>query len=392
MDAACACAGLEEQETVRRIAQGELDARRRLAFDLYDGQGHRILNAGEIPAQHPSWTALLVRGVYCHPESIWVNTPVTSRQCVLHAILLCDRLPSYFGSGEFERRVLAIVDWLELAWSRSEDVPMVDVMLNRSGPLPARHAVHTACVLKRLLRCLGGNEAGDRPALAAALSLHLTAMFDATVSKVDSAREFAALRARHHQADLAAFLRRQGVTDACWINAAQQARQLLALAGVPPMSPPAPSQRADVAQLLAMADLFCTRSADETLRLPDGSRSVLRDILIEHGAHFDIRLASLFIRALGVYPVGTVALLSNGEIGVVCDLSEQVDAPWVCSLIAPLGAPLPEPLLRDTREPLFAICESLGPTELLNAIDLEAIWGEEAADYPLPAAQLLHVS
>jgi hypothetical protein len=216
--------------------------------------------------------------------------------------------------------------------------------------------------------------------MAIALTLHLP----------DSMEMGHASHATQREADAVVALRRLGMIEQAWLTTIQQARALIANAHLPPTLRPEPAKPPEAAQLLALADLFCTRVEDETLRLPDGSRSVLRDILIEHGAHFDVRLGSLFIRALGVYPVGTVVVMSSGEIGVVSDLSDQVDAPWVCSLVGPLGAPLAAPTLRDTRDPRYAICESLGPTELVDALDLRAIWGDEAADYPLSTAAAVH--
>lgn len=360
---------------MKRLTPGALDACVPLRVDLYDVTGRRLYIVGQIPSLDPDWPQRLATGVYLRAESAWREPPATALQCVQHAILRLEDLLTPAAVEGFGAAVLEVADWVEQAFRRDADVPLVAVLLCRGGDQNARHAVHTACVLKCLLRANGGDEALDRSLLAAALTLHLH------VEYAEAGNAFARVRRRYKQ-DGDAALRQFGVRDTVWLDAVHRSQTLVAMAYSPPRRSAALDKQPDAVQLLALADLFCARVEDEALRLPDGSRSVLRDILIEHGAYFDVHLASLFVRTLGVYPVGTMVLLSSGEIGVVCDLSERMDAPWVCALVAPLGARLPRPTLRDSREAAYAIVESLGVTEFDREVELAAIWGEEARGYP----------
>jgi hypothetical protein len=55
-------------------------------------------------------------------------------------------------------------------------------------------------------------------------------------------------------------------------------------------------------------------------------------ILDGSGTHFDPVLVKLFVEVMGVYPAGTVVVLSSGEAGVVCRppaVGKPLDRPQV---------------------------------------------------------------
>jgi hypothetical protein len=340
----------------RRIRIGEVAVGQPLPWNVYNDSGVLLLAEGARIQTADQLDRLLEVGLYIESTLTWHQSPQTALQQVLHAcyrLAMLYRVPEQIG--DFPAEVLAIARMLDEAQSRSPDVVVATVVLRRGGRYAVRHAVNSACVAASVLQAMGPTGQGNLSVLAAALTMNIGVLDlqDALSRQTEPMTPSQHARIERHPFD-------------------------------------SEERLPDAAQLLALADLFCKRVADDSLRLPDVSRSVLRDILIEHGAHFDVRLGSLFIRALGVYPVGTVVVLSSGEIGVVCDLSDEVDSPWVCSLLAPPGAPLPVPTLRDSRDPKHAVCESLGATELFDSLDLSAIWGEEATDYPIPSEVSVH--
>jgi hypothetical protein len=70
------------------------------------------------------------------------------------------------------------------------------------------------------------------------------------------------------------------------------------------------------------------------------------------------------IKALGLYPPGSFVELNSGELGVVVSRGKRANLPLVASLITSTGAPLGEPILRDTSLPRFAVKTSVNRTRI----------------------------
>jgi hypothetical protein len=356
----------------RRISLDDILPGAAMPCDLYSANGAKVLRVNSRVGSEGEWRHMVEAGLFMDLNQQRRLEPPSVQACLSQAIARLDALfaspdPGFAMPGAINR----IVGLINAGWVRSKDVMIASVMLSRSPVTPSRHAVHTACFVQAVMQSMGMDDRLRHAVLAAALTLHLHTL----AAPADDNSLVA--RIADGAGMLPSRLQALGIQDANWLaileNAIsamrteyrQRTTDTLIIAG----------------QLVALADLYCDR-----IGRPDGehagnSRSVLRDLLIERGQHFDALLASHFIRALGVYPVGSVVLLRSGEIGVVCNQSDQIDAPWVCSHIAPLGMPIDPPKLCDTREPINGVRASLGPTDLLGEVELEAIWGEAAREF-----------
>jgi HD-GYP domain-containing protein (c-di-GMP phosphodiesterase class II) len=104
--------------------------------------------------------------------------------------------------------------------------------------------------------------------------------------------------------------------------------------------------------------------ADQESIAPE--RAVAR-LMAEGDGPLDPVFVRLFIRAIGVVPIGTAVRLSDDGVGVVCAVGEDVLTPTVRVVFDPMGMPLEEPEDVDLeRDPRF-IVEVLDPEAL--AID-----------------------
>jgi HD-GYP domain-containing protein (c-di-GMP phosphodiesterase class II) len=137
------------------------------------------------------------------------------------------------------------------------------------------------------------------------------------------------------------------------------------------------------AKLLALADRYCARVSDRNYRPTMTPNAALRDMLLETRTTLDSNLASLMIRELGIYPIGTYVRLINGEVGVVSRRGLQSTTPHVESVIGPRGAPLDVFLQRDTRNELHTIREVLSNAQVAALaappLRMEQVWGRAAA-------------
>ncbi len=68
---------------------------------------------------------------------------------------------------------------------------------------------------------------------------------------------------------------------------------------------------------------FVTESLSSAFITP----SILRDILFDQGHTVSQEIASLFIKELGLYPLGVVVQLISGETGVVVKAGDKADTP-----------------------------------------------------------------
>jgi HD-GYP domain-containing protein (c-di-GMP phosphodiesterase class II) len=92
-------------------------------------------------------------------------------------------------------------------------------------------------------------------------------------------------------------------------------------------------------------------------------RAVAR-LMAEGGGPLDPMFVRLFIRAIGVVPIGTAVRLSDDSVGVVCAVGEDVLTPTIRLVYDPVGLQLDDPDDVDlTRDPRF-IAEVLDPEDV----------------------------
>lgn len=71
------------------------------------------------------------------------------------------------------------------------------------------------------------------------------------------------------------------------------------------------------AEILGLADSFCAMLSDRPYRLATGHQQALEILFGLRGKKFNPVLMEQFAQCVGLYPVGTLVELSNGEVGVV---------------------------------------------------------------------------
>ena len=368
----------------RRIRIGEIEVGQPLPWDVYNDKGLLLLSEGTRIHSDIQLQRLLEMGIYIESTLTWHQPPQSALQDVLHA---CFRLAALFhqpeAASDFPGQVLDIAALIQTAVATSPDVVMATVVLRRGGHYAVRHAVNTACVVAIVLQSMGPDAPADRSAVAAALTMNIgiLELQDALARQAQPLTPSQRARIERHPLDSVDRLRRLGVQDETWLRGVQEHHEAIDGGGYPHrLRGPRVSQ---AAQLIGLSDMFCARVSERGYRRAASAKIVLRDVLVERGRSYDALLAAYLIKALGVYPIGTVVRLANGVIGVVSARSEQVDAPRVHGLLAPDGSPLVPPVVYDTTQGEQAIHSTLAPAELGIQIDMEAIWGDDARDFLL---------
>ena len=112
-------------------------------------------------------------------------------------------------------------------------------------------------------------------------------------------------------------------------------------------------------KMAAICDVYDAITADRVYHKGMAPHEALRKIFEWSKFHFDPLLVQQFMRAIGIYPVGTMVMLESGRIGVVLEQAEG-------SLLQPLVR-----VFYDSRQMLY-----IEPKE----VDLAKPFGHGGAD------------
>ncbi len=119
-------------------------------------------------------------------------------------------------------------------------------------------------------------------------------------------------------------------------------------------------------RLVAVADVYDAMISDRPQRGTRPPVEAIRWISKNAGHFFDAEVTLAFVRAMGVYPVGSLVRLNTGELAVVTAAnSRAVRQPRVLVITTPLGLPLAHPSRLDlSRRGLLS-----SPREVAEVVD-----------------------
>lgn len=157
-----------------------------------------------------------------------------------------------------------------------------------------------------------------------------------------------------------------GVTDPLWLTAVRLHHDT---APGPLSSRPEPER---LARLLQRIDTFAAQLAPRISRKAHSGVQASRAIFLDEAKQQDEAGAAL-IKALGLYPPGTLVRLANGEDGIVLKRGAIATDPLVAALIGKSGAPLTSPVPRDTRLSSQAVVTGLAPHELKLRLSIDKL-------------------
>ena len=161
-------------------------------------------------------------------------------------------------------------------------------------------------------------------------------------------------------------LARAGIADEAWLTAVRLHHD----AGPGPLD--ARSHGEKLARLLRRIDLFGAQLSPRRNRQALSGATAARGIFLDEDQQPDEAGAAL-IKAVGLYPPGSIVRLASGEVGIVCKRGFSANEPLVAALIGKSGNPLSHPVLRDTRLASQAVTASLSPSEFKLRVSLEPL-------------------
>ncbi|MDC6168130.1 HD-GYP domain-containing protein [Paucibacter sp. XJ19-41] len=232
----------------------------------------------------------------------------------------------------------------------------------------ARHALLSLLLCELCARQLGWAEDLRLVLGQAALSMNISisALQDRLAGRDERPSEAHRAVLLGHGDRSAELLRTLGVHDSLWLQIVRLHHE----AGPGPLA--ARSVPEQMARVLRRVDLYGARLSPRRSRKALSGAQAARAVYLDELQQPDEAGAAL-IKAVGLYPPGSLVRLANGEVGVVAKRGHSANEPLVAALLGKSGAPLSEPVPRDTRLASQAIAASLAPHELKLLVNMERL-------------------
>ncbi|ALT78710.1 HD-GYP domain-containing protein [Paucibacter sp. KCTC 42545] len=327
-----------------------------LPFSVRDAAHMLLLARGQVIADEAQLTELFQRGALVEIEELAVSAQ-TPRQ--VSKAQRMTRLPSDWDNSKQQVRQALSAPVAELAASVDEctdhllslielspDVALSQVVRQPeggAGHYGVNHSIHAATACLASARYLGWNDAEQRRAFQAALTMNV-AMLDLQARLAHQVSALTNLQRetiREHPEKGAEMLSQAGIDDADWLEAVLQHHELSDGSGYPRGS----SDIGELAELLRFADVYTARLSARSNRPAMSAQQAGREILQMAASS---PMAAALIKAFGIFPPGCMVKLASGEIGVVLRNGAKAYHPVVAALTNAQGESRKQPLTRDS--------------------------------------------
>jgi len=377
---------------IRKVTAADLKLGMLIPWNVYGENGVLLVRKGHMITSANQIAYLIERGSFEDHED-YDSKPASQQPAsalrklnaaYVELPILLEAVARRAAPPGLRRRLEDIATMIHDAVHLSADIATASVMHNQhQAPYAARHSVNTAVVATIMAKARQRSRDEIDAVTLAALTMNVGMQehhqrwqdSDAALDPADRARMLA------HPERGVELLRAAGIQDEAWLGCVLHHHENEDGTGYPLGKVGA--QIPLPAKLLALADRYCARVSERSYRPTMTPNAALRDILLESRTTLDSNLASLMIRELGIYPIGSYVRMINGEVGVVSRRGLQSTTPHVESVIGPRGAPLDVFLQRDTRNELHTIREVLSNAQVAALaappLRMEQVWGRAAA-------------
>lgn len=244
------------------------------------------------------------------------------------------------NGAEVAAPTLQLARDLQRLCDRNADAALAALHIDLNDHYPICHPLHAAMVTELLARQNGLDTDQRLPLVAGALThdVGILAMQDELESCRGPLSPTQWEAVRSHPEHGAAMLREHGVSDPTWLFAVAHHHERIDGTGYPaalagdalPLS----------ARILAIADTFSSMVRPRPYRDAYLARDGLRCLFKERGGKLDGEQVGHLIKAVGVYPPGSLVRLRSGQIGVVTRRGKNAACPHIWAVMYPDGRPL----------------------------------------------------
>jgi hypothetical protein len=255
----------------------------------------------------------------------------------------------------WSQRVLLLADRVRALGARRFDDSLYHLIYtagHSTDSYTAHHGLLCMLVAQEAARMLRWDEALTRSLAHAALTMNVSARRLQDMLAAHAPTMTPAMRAEldAHPQKSAELLGLAGIADPVWLEIVKlhhdDSRE------GQPLDSLSPAQQA--ARLLRRIDIFTAKLSRRATRIPATPVAAAREACLGAGGVPD-EIGSALLKSVGLYPPGSFVELSSGETGIVIGRGRRANLPLVAVLVAPSGAPMGTPALRDTLDRRHAV-------------------------------------
>ncbi len=367
---------------MRRLKRADILLGRPLPFSVYDAKGVLLLRRGFVVTIEEQIDRLINRGLFAgvdtsasgssRPPPIPVYQRIGAAALRLKALAtdLYTGQPSADSVGRLSELARDLLD----ALAQDPDAALAALHLDFHNHYLLAHQVHCAVLAGILARRLEIGVAETLSLIGAALTQDLGMIDFHYLEKLPGSLE-AQQRSRigGHPEASARMLAQAGVKDPLWLGAVRDHHERLDGSGYP-----AGKRGEDVgrlARILAVADVYTAMIKPRAWRTARVPLTAMQELFAKKGAQFSADICNALVKELGMYPPGSLVRLASEEVAVVSRRTGDIQKPEIRSVYERQGLPRMTPLLRDARDPAFAIQSAVSHAECQGAsLIIPRIW------------------
>ena len=394
--------------SLAKLQANQIQVGKPLPFDAYDAGGHLLLRRGFVIDTRDQLLRLLEEGLFREGGADALIggldrehgiVPAGGQRHKGHNVCVFDLVDGLRADlqallqeaqpANLPDRVTALATQLQRAYRLDSDATIATVQLLTEGRYAIRRMVHGAILIEMLLSETAVKTEVRRVVLCAALTMNISMLDlqDELYVQKEPPSEAQREQVQRHPAQGQERLVALGVTDQSWLRIVAQHHETIDGAGYPQGLKGQDITRA--AQLLSLADRYGAMATGRAYRAPALPSAVLKRIFMERGKGIDESLVALLIKAVGVYPPGSLVELANGDLAIVVKRTQNAKQPVVRSVRNYRKQILESPRKRLTSEPQYAITRILALGDLGFDVNPKTLWDDafEFDEVPPPAPE-----
>jgi HD-GYP domain-containing protein (c-di-GMP phosphodiesterase class II) len=377
---------------MRKLTSSDFSVGKPLPFALYNEKGVMLLKDGKVIKSQRQADILIGKGLYVKEESASSGRRSADRDADKFEVetekppspfeVINDfafRLEKIFDSiykkqQNVEERVLKLCDDFQDICSKDADAVLGAIHLKSDQKYVINRPLQTAVLCEMVARRFNVGKEHRKALMAAALTANVSTLElqETLYKQKERLSEEQRLQLEQHPIDSAKLLKAAGITNQRWLLMILQHHERLDGTGYPRGI--GGSKLMMEARLLAIADVYGAAVSPRAYRKARIPRDAMCKFLRDESAQYDEKLATVFIKEVGVFPPGSFVKLINHEIGIVVRRGPDSLKPVVYSVINEKGAAVFGQAKRDVNLPKYKIKEMcfFDDTTFLNP---HVIWG-----------------
>jgi len=122
-------------------------------------------------------------------------------------------------------------------------------------------------------------------------------------------------------------------------------------------------------RIMSVADTYTALVRPTDNRQSNSGKKALTILYKERGCGLEAKLIDILINVVGIYPIGALVHIANGEIGVVVKCGKKVSQPIVSVLLGSDRQIIRSRRLRDSQNELFSVEDEIPLTDHLELVE-----------------------